>query len=261
MILCFSGTGNSLYAARLISAVTGDEIGSLNDRLKHGGPAAFSSERPFVVAAPTHGWRLPASVEAMLRRARWEGCRRMYFFLTCGSEPGDAAKYCRRLCEDIGMEYMGLGAAVMPENYLAMFPTPDGAESALIIERAVPGIEAAARDIAAGRPLTDPSAGLLDRLKSGPVNRLFHAFCIKDRPFRVSDACTGCGKCARLCPVNDIDLSGGRPAWQGRCIHCMACINACPVRAIEYGRASVGRPQYYLTRMPAQYAERKQDKI
>ena len=60
--------------------------------------------------------------------------------------------------------------------------------------------------------------------------------------------------------MNDIDLSGGRPAWQGRCIHCMACINACPVRAIEYGRASVGRPQYYLTRMPAQYAERKQDK-
>ena len=110
MILCFSGTGNSLYAARLISAVTGDEIVSLNDRLKHGGPAAFSSERPFVVAAPTHGWRLPASVEALLRRARWEGCRRMYFFLTCGSEPGDAAKYCRRLCEDIGMEYMGLGA-------------------------------------------------------------------------------------------------------------------------------------------------------
>ena len=34
MILCFSGTGNSLYAARIISAVTGDEIVSLNDRLK-----------------------------------------------------------------------------------------------------------------------------------------------------------------------------------------------------------------------------------
>ena len=45
MILCFSGTGNSLYAARIISAVTGDEIVSLNDRLKHGGPAVFSSER------------------------------------------------------------------------------------------------------------------------------------------------------------------------------------------------------------------------
>ena len=36
-------------------------------------------------------------------------------------------------------------------------------------------------------------------------------------------------------------------------------ISACPVQAIEYGRASVGRPRNYLTRVPAQYAERKQD--
>ena len=99
MILCFSGTGNSLYAARIISAVTGDEIVSLNDRLKHGGPAVFSSERPFVAVVPTHAWRIPGSIEAMFRRARWEGSRKLYFYLTCGSEPGNAAKYCRRLCE------------------------------------------------------------------------------------------------------------------------------------------------------------------
>ena len=156
MILCFSGTGNSLYAARLISAAAGDEVVSLNALLRGGGPARFSSERPYVVVSPTHGWRLPAAVEALLRRGAWEGSRRMYFFLTCGSEPGDAAKYCRRLCTDLGMEYMGLAAAVMPENYLALFPTPDEAEAQEIVARARPGIEAAAREIAAGRPLRDP---------------------------------------------------------------------------------------------------------
>ena len=34
MILCFSGTGNSLYAARLISAAAGDEVVSLNALLR-----------------------------------------------------------------------------------------------------------------------------------------------------------------------------------------------------------------------------------
>lgn len=258
MILCFSGTGNSLYAARIISAVTGDELVSLNDRLRHGGPAAFSSERPFVAVVPTHAWRIPRAVEDLFRRARWEGSRKLYFFLTCGSEPGNAAKYCRRLCAELGMEYMGMGVAVMPENYLVMFPTPGAEEAAGIVSRAEPVIEAAAREIAALRPLAEPAVGTVDRLRSGIVNDLFRTFYVKDRPFRVSDACVGCGRCAALCPVNDIALRGGRPVWLGRCMHCMACINACPVQAIEYGRASAGRPRNYLTRVPAQYAQRKQ---
>ena len=51
MILCFSGTGNSLYAARIISAVTGDEIVSLNDRLKLRSMVAAEKGGCFYVAS------------------------------------------------------------------------------------------------------------------------------------------------------------------------------------------------------------------
>ena len=98
MILCFSGTGNSLYAAKIISSACGDEIISLNDTLKHGGPALYFSEKPWVVVSPVHGWRLPAAIDALLRRAKFSGPRRMYFFLTCGSEetpPNTAAASAR----------------------------------------------------------------------------------------------------------------------------------------------------------------------
>ena len=67
---------------------------------------------------------------------------------------------------------------------------------------------------------------------------------MKDRAFRTTDACDGCGKCVRDCPLNDIELRDGRPVWLGRCTHCMACITGCPKEAIEYGKRSVGRPRY-----------------
>ena len=59
-------------------------------------------------------------------------------------------------------------------------------------------------------------------------------------------ACTGCGRCAQLCPTNNIVLRSGKPVWGGNCTHCMACISYCPTEAIEYGKKSVGKPRYRL---------------
>ena len=56
--------------------------------------------------------------------------------------------------------------------------------------------------------------------------------------------CVGCGKCAAVCVENNIRLRDGRPVWGDRCTHCMACICGCPAGAIEYGRASRGKPRY-----------------
>ena len=44
--------------------------------------------------------------------------------------------------------------------------------------------------------------------------------------------------------MNGIGMKDGRPVWNGRCTHCMACICGCPVSAIEYGRASRGKARY-----------------
>ncbi|MGN1105095.1 MAG: 4Fe-4S binding protein [Huintestinicola sp.] len=35
-----------------------------------------------------------------------------------------------------------------------------------------------------------------------------------------------------------------RPHWSGSCIHCMSCINRCPVHAIEYGSKTAGKIRY-----------------
>jgi len=57
---------------------------------------------------------------------------------------------------------------------------------------------------------------------------------LADRSFRVHERCTGCGICARVCPVGNIEMAGGKPVWQGHCEGCNACYYWCPENAI-YG--------------------------
>ena len=39
-------------------------------------------------------------------------------------------------------------------------------------------------------------------------------------------------------------IKDGKPVWNGKCVHCMACICSCPTEAIEYGSKSKGQPRY-----------------
>lgn len=57
-----------------------------------------------------------------------------------------------------------------------------------------------------------------------------------DRSYCADENCTGCGTCAKVCPVRNIKMFDGKPAWQHGCENCLACINWCPKKAIHgYG--------------------------
>ena len=250
MILYFTGTGNSRYAASIVSRITGDELVSIHAEMRNRrenpylARYSFSSRQPFVIVSPTHCYRLPRAVEEFLRDCRFVGSRKLYFLLTCGSSAGAAAVYARKLAEDMGMEYMGLGSVVMPENYIALFNSPSYDQAQGILRAAVSPVESYARLIAAEKTITDSSRGsaLLSR-----INPLFYRFWVKDKLFRVGENCSGCGLCEKICPMVNIRMTEqDRPRWSGNCMHCMACISSCPQEAIEYGPISRGKRRYLL---------------
>ena len=159
---------------------------------------------------------------------------------------GNAEKYIRRLCKDKSLEYMGVMQIVMPENYVAMFDVPDDAQAKRIVEKAQPYIEQAVAFIKAGKPFPAPRNNLYDRFMSAAVNPIFYRFFVKAKDFYASEKCIGCGRCEKLCPLNNIKLKDKKPVWGGNCTHCMACICCCPAEAIEYGKKSAGKPRYHM---------------
>ncbi len=245
MLLYFTGTGNSRYVAQRLAALTGEkDIVDVSRYLRSGESARLNSERPYVVVCPTYAWRIPRVLEAFLLRSEFSGNQRIYFVMTCGSGIGGALRSLQALCAQKGLTCGGVARIVMPENYVAMFPVPDEEKAKKIVGKAEPSIVAAAACIAAGQQLPGGNGGVLGMLLSGPINNGFYRFCARDKRFRTTERCVGCGACAQVCPLGNVRLEGGKPVWGGNCTHCMACLCLCPSAAIEYGTKSVGKPRY-----------------
>ena len=238
MILYFSGTGNSEYAARRIGLLTGDSTVSLFERIRSRDFSPMESQRPWVIAVPTYAWRIPRIVQEWLENTPLTGSRDLYFVLTCGSSTGNAGRYLEALSAAKEMRFCGQLGVVMPENYIALFATPEKEQALAILEKAEAPLRTAAELILKGQPFPRPAVTLGGRLCSSPVNRAFYPLFVHAKKFKAADSCLSCGKCEQVCPLHNIRLQNGKPLWGNRCTHCMACISRCPAGAISYGRHS-----------------------
>lgn len=244
MILYFSGTGNSEYAARRIGIQIDDEVNNLFEKIRSRDFSPLHSKKPWVVVVPTYAWRIPRIVQEWLKNTELAGSRDIYFLMTCGGSIGNAGKYLGKLCAAKGMNYLGCMEVVMPENYIAMFSVPSSGEADEILHKSERIIDEAARLLKSGRAFPQSAVTVGDKMNSGVVNDLFYPLFVHADKFYAKDTCISCGKCVKVCPLNNIRLVNGKPEWGKDCTHCMACICRCPSEAIEYGKHSEGMPRY-----------------
>ncbi|WP_434692136.1 EFR1 family ferrodoxin [Hungatella sp. SB206] len=244
MILYFSGTGNSEYTAKRIGRELRDEVLNLFERIRNHDYSEIHSDSPWGVVVPTYAWRIPRIVQEWLENAALTGNRDIYFVMTCGGSIGNAGRYLEKLCAARKFHYLGCAQIKMPENYIAMFSTPTQKEALDIIQRSEAVIDKTALTIKRGEPIPQPALTAQDKINSGIINDIFYPAFVHAKKFSAADTCISCGKCIKVCPLNNIRLEAGKPVWGKNCTHCMACICRCPAEAIEYGKHSKGMPRY-----------------
>jgi ferredoxin len=246
MVLYFSGTGNSRYAAELVAKITDDELVSINDLLRSKIKMPIISNKHFVIVAPVYAGRIPRVVENVIKYNTFSGTKNVYFIVTCSLTPWNTIAYTKKLCAQKGFNLLGFKSLVMPQNNIAHTDIKTDAENNEILEAVTPVIKDLAVAIKDGKqfPKEEPGKGFMSKV----LNPVMYAFIVNAKGFYVSNACNGCGKCTIRCPLSNIKLTNGKPQWGKDCTHCMACICGCPSKAIEFGKKTPGRNRYYNTK-------------
>ncbi len=230
-IYYFTGTGNSMRAARVIAEKLGDaEIVSMR-----ADPEAYPAVECEIVGFifPVYHWTLPAPAVSFIERLKINPGAYVFAVAMPSFICGMA---CERLAgilasKGIGLNYGNIVNSVA--NYVIVYPPFPSPK--LRVPKTEKKLKAIAADITAKRERDYPKASRFIKRRSKRVMTPYLELQkYADNPFTVSEDCISCGLCSRVCPCHNIILEGGRPTFQHHCANCMACVVSCPKRAIGY---------------------------
>ena len=240
MIFYFTGTGNSLYAAKKL-ADEGEQIVSIVEALR--GKAfhyTLKEGEALGFVFPVYFYTVCDPVLELVRNLTVENASFVYAVIPCGANIGAAGGFLKSELKKRGLELQRVDALVVPDGALIFYniDAPEKMENQLdMATKELASIKQAIERRESKRITGSPALG-----KVGLA--AYHA-CMSTKPFHADEKCVGCGKCASICPSGAISMVDGRPAWtKNKCFKCCGCIKRCPVSAIQYGKKTASRGRY-----------------
>ncbi|MCM1463765.1 MAG: EFR1 family ferrodoxin, partial [Bacteroides sp.] len=223
MVFYFTGTGNSLYAAKQLD----DELVSIPRALKDGN-RIYKADKIGLVY-PIYGHEAPQMVREFIKSAEFV-TDYLFVVLTYGNRHGGAAELAQNMLASFGKKADYIRTIKMVDNFLPAFDMDE--QTAAAPEKNIEENLAVIKSEIAAKAHKIDAVSDLDReahreFLSHP-NNIAALGCI----YTVSDECVGCGICMKVCPAGCIKIVDQKAVYaNGNCQMCMACIHHCPQKA------------------------------
>ncbi len=245
-IYYFTGSGNSLYAAKqLTERLPGTNIEPILPLLQQETITPPTAEIGMVF--PLHGITLPVPVKKFIEKLDLSQNRYFFALITRGGSVNLAFEKADRLLKrkTKGLDARFVLTMLNNDPKLEAFTVPTPAEIEECRRNTAAGLDDAALVIAARQAYTQPDTDHVDFPFGRFLNPLMYRLTLvgmwtvehtnMNHYFYADDKCIGCGKCAEVCTSGKIKMDGKHPVWQrdSSCNFCYACVNFCPVEAVQ----------------------------
>ncbi len=243
MIFYFSATGNSRHVAQQIAESLGDRAIPIDICLKNEkfNFVALPDEKIGFVC-PVYNLGLPVTVIDFIKKLNLK-LNKNYVFtaVTYGGFSGGASRMLKNLLAEKGICVNGAYSVRMPDTWTPVYDVSDKKKIKKINKKADKCIGKTIQKIKKN------TKGNFDLRRLPFCDRFYKDYenMRRTETLSVGESCTGCGKCASLCPVDAIEIKNGRPVWvKDKCAMCLGCLHRCPEFAIRRGEKTALHGQY-----------------
>lgn len=238
-ILYYTGTGNSLQAAKRIGTLLETPIERLDKKFMASNRSLMSKK--IMLVFPLYYAGAPKVVLDYISKINLDSVTDIHVVVTRGASSGIVDKQFKKI---VGDKLKSLHYVSMPGNYILQYASENEDIMKSKLDESEKEFINIAKKIKSGEHTIDNQGGLM-RVVGKPVYGYFGMKLKKtDKNFLVIKSCNGCEICSKVCHVGNIEMQNNKPTWNGNCQECMACIQLCPQSSIDYGKGVLSRKRY-----------------
>lgn len=249
MLIYFSATGNSKHCAEKIANSLNEDLIDIKDLIKSGtNTIDLSGQKYFGVVYPTFAWDIPYFIRDYFKQCKilgWENSCYSFAVATCGGSEGYAVRHIEDILAKKGIKLNSMFNLICPDNYILMFPLETEEETAKKVAESELALDEIINAVKERKDVQKLTKTHITKGMYKSFAKLFQIGSYKTKKFRVNESCIGCGICEKVCPVSVVSIKDKKPEWNNnKCSKCLACVHNCPVRAIDYGKATTKTGRY-----------------
>lgn len=244
VIFYFSGTGNSLAVAKKLADRLGDtEVIAIRSAIKDTNLKLNYERIGFVF--PVYYYLPPNIVRDFIKRLSFSNTHYIFAVATYGGMHGGVFKDLYECVKNSGGVLTTAFSLWMPGNYIIEYGAIPATIRSLQSKWEKRRVRIIAENVLQRKSKSIPSGGPIGNLFAENSYKKAKTYASMAANFDENGSCNGCKVCSRICPVENINISNGKPTWGNKCELCMACIQWCPQKAIEYGDITQKRKRYH----------------